>query len=275
LLGWEDSMPSFAHLPLILKPDGNGKLSKRAADKAGFPIFPLDWTDTDGNHADGFREAGYLPEAMVNFLAFLGWNPGGEKELYRMNDLVEAFSIERIGKAGTKFDIEKAQWYNQQYIKSSDTNNLAGDFIELLRKKHGISCDPKKAEQIVELLKARVTFGHEFVDQALYFFQEPLVYDEKVLRKKWTKEAANGLSAFAKKLQEEVDIDAERTQILFQDTLQKLEINPGKVMQALRLSLTGEGSGPDLMQIIAIMDGKSASDRINYSLQTLHDQINE
>ncbi|MFO7258727.1 MAG: glutamate--tRNA ligase, partial [Bacteroidota bacterium] len=178
-LGWEDSMPQFAHLPLLLKPDGNGKLSKRDADQMGFPIFPLDWTDpATGEKAIGFREAGYLPEALVNFLAFLGWNPGTEQELFTLDDLIGSFSLERINKAGARFDIQKAQWYNQQYLRRKSPETLASYLLDSLAVE-GIACPREKAIAIAGLMQDRITFPREIWEQGKYFFRPPESYDEK------------------------------------------------------------------------------------------------
>ncbi|HRI78557.1 MAG TPA: glutamate--tRNA ligase, partial [Cyclobacteriaceae bacterium] len=161
-LGWEKEMPEFAHLPLLLKPDGNGKLSKRDADQMGFPIFPLNWTDPNTNElAKGFRESGYLPDALINFLAFLGWNPGTEQELFSMEELVQAFSVARIGKAGARFDIHKAQWFNQQYLKAKTDEELSSYLLDSLAKEN-IACTKEKALKICAVMKERVTFTHDF-----------------------------------------------------------------------------------------------------------------
>ena len=269
-LGWAERMPGFAHLPLILKPDGNGKLSKRAADKAGFPIFPLKWNDPEsGEELVGFKEQGYLPEAMINFLAFQGWNPGGEQELFTLEALVEAFSLERVGKAGTRFDIEKAKWFNQHYLRETPTKNLVSDYLSTLSH----DCDNDTAEKIIELLKPRSTYPQDFIAQSLFFFEAPTVFDEKAIRKKWNAEAVKGLELFAKAIAGHSQIGSEEAKELYSSTLNEAGINPGKVMQPLRLALTGQGSGPDLMVIIEIMGGLSVAERISSSINTLSKYI--
>lgn len=269
-LGWEESMPKFAHLPLILKPDGNGKLSKRAAEKAGFPIFPINWTDPDTNELSvGFREEGFLPETMLNFLAFLGWNPGTEKELFSKEELIDAFSIERINKAGTKFDIDKAKWFNQQYLKLTNPKKLAETVKTDLSQKHGIECSLDLAEQIVELLKERVTFPHEIAPNSLYLFQPPQEYDEKVVSKKWDEEAIKAVSLFGDAISSKETISPDEAKELFFSVMEKNDLKAGKNMQALRISITGAGSGPDLMTIISILGGKAVNERINYSINQL------
>ncbi|WP_258105372.1 glutamate--tRNA ligase [Marinoscillum sp. MHG1-6] len=267
-LGWEDQMPQFAHLPLILKPDGNGKLSKRAADKAGFPIFPLNW-ELNGELTKGFREEGFLPEALINFLAFLGWNPGTEQEIFSLEELASQFSLERVNKAGTKFDIEKVRWFNQQYIKTYNPEKLAEIVISDLKVKYNIKCDQELALQIVDLLKERVTYPFEFADNCLFLFGHPKEYDEKVARKKWGEEAVRAVTLYGEKLSEVGDISPEAAKDLFFKLMEENGIGAGKNMQALRLSITGEGSGPDLMSIISIMGGKAVNERIQYSVEVL------
>lgn len=271
-LGWESEMPEFAHLPLILKPDGNGKLSKRAADKAGFPIFPLDWNDPEsGDLSNGFREMGFLPEAMLNFLAFLGWNPGTEQELFSLEELISEFKLERINKAGTKFDFEKAKWYNQQYIKTKEPSAFAADLITELEK-HGVSCDLKMASDLVELLKERVTFSHEFVGKSLVVLNDPLSFDEKTVAKKWSQDTKEALGLYAEQLGGLDAVGAEEAKSLFWSSLEKEGFKPGQFMQMLRVALTGQPSGPDLMSIIAILGPAKSSERIKNSLVLLASQ---
>ena len=269
-LGWEDEMPQFAHLPLILKPDGNGKLSKRAADKAGFPIFPLDWKDPEtGKISKGFKETGFLPEALINFLAFLGWNPGTEQEIFSLQELTQKFSEKRINKAGTKFDFEKAKWFNQQYIKNTDSKAFVHNLIQEFKKNQGIDCTPETAIQIIDLLKERVTFPQEFVEGGRIIFMNPPSFDEQVVQKKWNEDTPKALTLFAEKLYAHKNIDTESAKNLFWETLEAVSYNAGQFMQTLRLALTGEGSGPDLMTIIEILGGEKAADRIKSSIKML------
>ncbi|MDW3196637.1 MAG: glutamate--tRNA ligase [Cytophagales bacterium] len=268
--GWTDSMPKFAHLPLLMKPEGEGKLSKRAAAKAGFPIFPLSWQESvSGDQHIGFKERGYLPEALINFLAFLGWNPGGERELFTLEELVQEFSLERVGKAGTRFDIEKAKWFNQYYLRETPTKDLVGNYLSAIAH----DCTEETAGKIIELLKPRSTFPQDFVDQSKYFFEDPTEFDEKVIRKKWNAEAVKGLELFAAAISVHAQIGPEEAKELYSNTLNDAGINPGKVMQPLRLALTGQGSGPDLMIIIEIMGGLSVAERISSSINTLAKHI--
>jgi glutamyl-tRNA synthetase len=267
--GWEDTMPKFAHLPLILKPDGNGKLSKRAADKDGFPIFPLSWDISETEKAVGFKEAGFLPEALVNFLAFLGWNPGTEQEIFSMEELAEVFTLERVNKSGTKFDIEKAKWFNQQYLKAYDPTKIAAVITGDLKAKHGIEASSEMGISIFELLKERVTFPQEFADNCLFLFQNPTKYDEKVVSKKWDAEAVKAVTLYGEVLAEKGTITAEEAKNLFFSVLEANGMAAGKNMQPLRLSITGEGSGPDLMTIISIMGGVAVNERIQYSVSVI------
>lgn len=270
-LGWEDTMPRFAHLPLLLKPDGNGKLSKRDAEKHGFPIFPLDWTDHNtGEKVAGFREGGYLADATMNFLAFLGWNPGTTQEIFSLEELIEAFTVERIGKSGTKFDINKAQWFNQQYLKQKSGQELAPYLIESA-KKANIEVSAEQAAAICELMKERVTFPHDFWTQGGYFFVTPERYEEKVVRKKWTATAVEVLLAFAEELKQVADqaLDGDQIKELLNKVLEAKGIGMGKVMQPLRLAATGVGGGPDLMPVLAFLGPNTLAQRIEHAVKLL------
>jgi glutamyl-tRNA synthetase len=253
-LGWEDTMPQFAHLPLLLKPDGNGKLSKRDADLGGFPIFPLEWTDPKtGDKALGFREEGYYPEATTNFLAFLGWNPGTEQELFSMVELVEAFSFERVHKAGAKFDIQKANWFNQQYLKEKDDLTMAAQVQPLFAQKN-INISDEQAIQIVHLLKDRVHFVKDIVTESAFLFSAPEIYDQEIVAKKWNEEAERGIGAFASALAGyDGPYAGDTIKQVLSETLESAGIKMGKIMQALRLAVTGVGAGPDLMVTMEIL----------------------
>jgi len=250
--GWEDTMPRFAPLPLLLKPDGNGKLSKRDADKMGFPIFPLTWKDPNTNEvAVGYREAGYLPEAIINFLALLGWNPGTEQELFTMEELIEAFTLERIGKAGAKFDILKAQWFNQQYIRKRTE-----EMVEVLSKKlkeEGLHADQSTVRDVVEVLKERVTFPQDFWEQGKFFFVKP---DKK--------EALN--EAFVQKLSTLVDgkktLSAADYKSLIDLAATEAGVKSGQMMKPLRIAITGGTTGPDLMKTLEILGTEEVLNRI-------------
>lgn len=260
--GWENVRPQFAHLPLLLKPDGNGKLSKRDADKMGFPIFPLSWKDPKtGEQSIGYREAGYLPDALLNFLAFLGWNPGTEQEIFSMQQLTEAFSVERIGKAGAKFDIHKAQWFNQQYLKAK-TNAELSTFLLADLTREGLTCSQVKAEKVCQAMRERITFPQDIWLHGKFFFEAPIAFDEVVLAKKWNADAAAVLSAFSSKLSEASTVAADEAKAMLEAVCASLNIGAGKIMQALRISLTGGAAGPDLMLTIEIIGAKEAANRI-------------
>jgi glutamyl-tRNA synthetase len=271
-LGWEDTMPQFAHLPLLLKPDGNGKLSKRDGDKHGFPVFPIEghFPGKEGmpERFDGFREAGYLPEALINFLAFLGWNPGTSQEIFSMEELIKAFSIDRIGKSGTKFDIEKAKWYNQQYLKSKDSRDLVHFLIEDTQKA-GINTDHLDLIKICDALKERITFPHEILQDGMFFFREPEVYDENVTSKKWNSTAIDVLTEYARRIEAGEQLTASSAKSLLDNILTEKGVKVGQVMQALRLAITGMGAGPDLMLVLEILGKERVASRIRIAVKKL------
>lgn len=271
--GWEDTMPQFAHLPLLLKPDGNGKLSKRDADKHGFPIFPMDWTDPNtGDKAAGFKEGGYLPDAFLNFLAFLGWNPGDHREIFSLDELVEAFSIERIGKSGTKFDINKAKWYNEQYLRDRPDEELA-TFLIADVEKEGLTVEASKAAQIVAIMKERATFPSDLWNEGKFMLIAPTAFDESIASKKWNSDVVTVLNAYKVKLAnagEELTMESAKS--LLEAAAEENEIKIGKVMQAVRLAVTGVGAGPDLMAVFTIIGKVELAKRITFALETLQVQ---
>ena len=263
--GWEGSMPRFAHLPLLLKPDGNGKLSKRDADQLGFPIFPLNWTDPrSGDLAIGYREAGYLPEALINFLAFLGWNPGTEQEIFSMAELTQAFSMERIGKAGARFDIHKAKWFNQQYLKVKSDESLAEMLIDQLKKSGG-DCSFERAVKIAAALKERITFPQDLLETARFYFNAPETFDLAAVAKKWNDQVKKVLSDYAQALEKESDLTKSAAQQLLESVCQLNGIKTGQVLQLLRIALTGVGAGPDLMLSMEILGSQVCAERIQHA----------
>lgn len=272
-LGWENEMPEFAHLPLILKPDGNGKLSKRDGDKGGFPIFPLNWDDpVSGNLSEGFKEAGYLPETMVNFLSLLGWSPGNNDEMFTLDQLCEEFSIKRVGKAGTRFDIEKAKWFNQQYLKAKSNEELAEYLLNDLSDKQ-IECSKEKAAVICGMLKERVVFPTEFVQEAMFFFETPEVYDDKTVRKKWSPIAVEILSEFKDLVVDIEEFTAVKAKQSLIEIVNNKEAKLGAVMPTLRVALTGMGSGPDLLEIMDLLGSAEISKRIAIAIEKLSDRV--
>lgn len=268
-LGWEKDMPQFAHLPLLLKPDGNGKLSKRDADQLGFPIFPMNWTDPRTNEfARGFNEWGYLPEALINFLAFLGWNPGTTQELFSMDELIQAFTIERIGKAGARFDIHKAEWFNQQYLRAKSDDVLAGMLLDILQRE-GIPCTTEKAVKIASIMKERITFPQELWEQGKYFFHAPSQYDESVVQKKWNQDVVTVLTAYSQAVQAVPQLSAVIAKETLDQVTASVGIAVGKILQATRVAITGVGGGPDLMVIMEILGKDEVIQRINTAVATL------
>ena len=269
--GWEDTMPEFAHLPLLLKPDGNGKLSKRDGDKLGFPVFPLNWENKEtGETAAGFREQGYFADAFLNFLAFLGWNPGDDREIFSLEELIEAFSIERIGKAGTKFDIAKAKWYNEQYLREKSSAELA-QYVVADAASENITILPETAEAIVALMKDRVAFPAEIWAGCKFVVISPSEFDQQIASKRWNADAVTVLTAYAETLEafNGTLFDADTAKTLLGEAAEAKEIKLGKVMQAVRLAVTGVGAGPDLMQIFAILGPEEVAKRIRFALATL------
>ncbi|WP_428655354.1 glutamate--tRNA ligase [Runella sp.] len=262
--GW--TAPQFAHLPLLLKPEGNGKLSKRDADLGGFPIFPLQWQDpTTGTIARGFREDGYLQETLVNFLAFLGWNPGTEQELFTMDELIEAFSLERIHKAGARFDITKAKWFNQQYLKAKSDEELA-DLVQ--SQTSGI--ERQKLLKICHLMKDRVTFSQEILSEAAFLFEAPTTYEEAIVTGKWNADAIKAITAYVDDLKVyEGDFLADSAKAVWAAAAERVGVKMGKVMQALRLAVTGAGHGPDLMLTMEILGKDEVILRLEKALQIL------
>ncbi|MCU0338313.1 MAG: glutamate--tRNA ligase [Spirosomaceae bacterium] len=280
--GWE--APQFAHLPLLLKPEGNGKLSKRDADLGGFPIFPLLWQDPNtGTTARGFREDGYLKEALVNFLAFLGWNPGTEQELFTMDELIEAFSLERIHKAGARFDIAKAKWFNQQYLKAKSDEELVdslqsmvgGSGAEQTHNGKPINLQTVNLKQdnllkICRLMKDRVTFPQEILTEATFLFDAPDTYEEAVVTSKWNADAVKAIGAYIEDLKTyEGDFLADAVKAVWAATTEREGIKMGKVMQALRLAVTGVGHGPDLMLTMEILGKEEVIKRLEKALDVL------
>ena len=247
--GWQDTMPRFAHLPLLLKPVGNGKLSKRDGDKMGFPVFPLNWVNSDGETYHGYREDGYFPEAFVNLLAMLGWNPGTEQELFSMQELIEAFRIEKVGKSGAKFNPDKAKWFNKEYLRAKSDAQLASLYEPVL-KAHGVEADPAYVEKVVGLIKDRATFVADFWTIAPYLFVAPSDYVEKDLRKFGTPE--NWAMAH------EAITSGEDLESYIRDR----EWPMGKVMNCIRLALTGSGSGLGIHEIISCIGTQEAVRRV-------------
>lgn len=270
-LGWGETMPRFAHLPLILKPVGKGKLSKRDGDKMGFPVFPLLWEDPkSGEISRGYCEDGYFPEAFINMLAFLGWNPGTEQELFSLKELCEYFSLERVGKSGSKFDPEKAKWFNHQYLIRKEDKEIAELFVPILETKGVKVSDQARLEHICGLLKERVNFVSELWNQAYYFFQAPATYDPQFIKKRWKQDTNQIIGEALKFLNTLDDWSAIALKAKFSDYVNGKGWSFGSVMNPLRLCLVGAGIGPDLFEILAILGKKESVQRINSALDVIH-----
>ncbi|MFW5792771.1 MAG: glutamate--tRNA ligase [Bacteroidota bacterium] len=265
--GWKDNMPAFAHLPLLLKPDGNGKLSKRDGDRLGFPVFPLEWKDPKtGDISSGYRESGYFPDAFINMLALMGWNPGSEKELFSLDELINEFSIERVGKSGSKFDPEKAKWFNHQYLIKKSDEEIADKFQATLKSK-GLETDNEKLVKIISLVKDRVSFIHEIWDQASFFFIAPKYYDEKIIKKKWKENTGEILNNVIKELQDIKDFSVASIDKVLHDFMEKNEVPAGQLMIGLRVSLVGEGKGPDIKEIMTVLGKEETIKRIKKAIE--------
>ena len=268
-LGWEETMPRFAHLPLLLKPDGKGKLSKRDGDRLGFPVFPLEWTDPKtGETSSGYRESGYLPEAVVNFLALLGWNPGNDEELLSMDDLVRLFDLTKCSKAGAKFDYVKGQWFNHEYILNSDDEKLAPTFADILRD-NGIEAPMESVVRVVGLMKGRVNFVKELWPLCRFFFVAPTTYDEKTAKKRWKDFSARQMSELAALLEGLSDFSMAAQEEAVNAWLAENDYKMGDVMNAWRLTLVGEGKGPHMYEISSFLGQAETLKRMRRAIEIL------
>ena len=266
--GWTETQPQFAHLPLLLKPSGSGKLSKRDGDKFGFPVFPLEWKSPEGETARGYREDGYFPEAFVNLLALLGWNPGTEQEILSMDELIDQFSLERVSKSGARFDPEKSKWFNGQYLKRKNDKKLA-DLYQLELTEKNISVSANKLEKIVGLIKERATFVQDFWGLSSYFFVAPASYEEKAVKKFWKGENPARVDRIRNVLNGLVDFSAERIEPMVHDWIITYEYPMGQVMNCLRLAVVGSSQGPNLFEIFELLGKEETLKRIDYALKTI------
>ncbi len=267
-LGWENEMPEFAHLPLILKPSGKGKLSKRDGDKEGFPVFPLEWRPDNGEIASGYRESGYFADAVINILALLGWNPGTEQELFSMDELVNNFSLERVNKSGARFDPEKAKWFNQQYLQKKSNEELSILFQPILKEK-GIEATDDYVKTVVAMVKERAVFPIDIWDQASYFFVAPSEYDAKTKKKFWKESTPEIVNSCLNILKEEDSFTSVNTEEKIKAYIESNELGFGKVMNPLRLAIVGAGKGPHLFDIMEIIGKQESISRIEKALEVL------
>lgn len=267
--GWEDTRPEFAHLPLIMKPQGKGKLSKRDGDKMGFPVFPLQWNDPQsGEVYRGYREDGYFPEAFINLLALLGWNPGTEQELFSLEELCEVFSLDRVVKSGSRFDPEKAKWFNRQYFQQKKNSELTTLFAALLTEK-GISPSGEKVARVVTEIKERCAFVSDLWEQGSYFFEAPAGYDEKTIKKRWKEDTSDKLQAIAGLFETVENWNAEGIKTVFSDWMNEREWKFGDVMSPIRICLVGSNMGPDLFVICEILGQTETVERIRVALEKI------
>jgi len=258
--------PLFAHLPLLLKPDGKGKLSKRDGDKMGFPVFPLFWPY--GETAKGYREDGYYPEAFVNMLALLGWNPGTEQEIFSMQELIDSFSIDRVGKSGSRFDPEKAKWFNHQYLQKKSNNQLAMEFREFLRAQ-GHHVDIVDLEVLVGMVKERVSFVREIWEQTDFFFNSPATYDAEVIKKRWKEDSPSVLMELRSVLGAIDDFSAGTTETVTKAWIEEKGYNMGAVMNAFRLVVVGASRGPHMFDIISWIGREETLKRIDRGVSVI------
>lgn len=263
--GWE--APEFAHLPLIMKPIGKGKLSKRDGDKMGFPVFPLEWKSPNGEISSGYRESGYLPEAVINMLALLGWNPGTEKELFSLEELIYAFDIERVHKSGAKFNPEKTNWFQHQYIQRKDDKYFSNAMEQILEKKEIHSAI--NIDKLVKLIKERITFAEELWDQADFFFIPPTIYDKKSMKKAVKENTEELLKEVAYILEYQEEWESLILNNTIKNWIQKQKIGFGNVMMPLRLSLVGDMRGPDVFDILELIGKNESIQRINKFIEEI------
>ena len=265
--GWE--APEFAHLPLLLKPEGNGKLSKRDGDRLGFPVFPLAWNDPkSGEISRGYREDGYFPEAFINMLALLGWNPGTEQELFNLQELTEAFSIDRVGKSGSKFDPGKAAWFNHQYLIQKSNEELAGLFMPILQQK-GYLAETDFVARVIGLVKERVNFVSEIWDQVNFFFVTPDSYDPQAVKKRWKADSYQQMTELKTLLAKVDDFSASHLEDITKAWLEEKQYGMGAVMNAFRIIVVGELKGPHLFDIIALIGQEETLNRLARGLHEL------
>jgi glutamyl-tRNA synthetase len=268
-LGWEDVMPKFAHLPLLLKPEGNGKLSKRDGDRLGFPVFPLEWKDpATGEVSSGYRESGYLPEAVMNLLAFLGWNPGTTQEIFSREELVEAFTLDRVSKSGAKFDQNKAKWFNQQYVRHTPDKVLA----ESLKKDvlaHNLNYSEEYITKVCGLIKEKISFIKELWEIGSYFFVAPTQYDEAVITKRWNDKSPLVLQDLIQLVRGNQAFDAASFEVNYNEALSKNGVSNKEFLQLLRVCLSGVAGGPPIFEMAQLFGKEVTLERLQDALSNI------
>lgn len=267
--GWEDTMPRFAHLPLLLKPEGKGKLSKRDGDRLGFPVFPLEWHSPSSDEvSSGYREAGYFPEAVLNFLAFLGWNPGTEREIYSLDELAELFDITKCSKAGARFDYQKGIWFNHEYVLAKSAEEIASLFAPVV-KAHGVDESMERITKVVAMMKDRVNFVKELWPLCSFFFIAPQEYDEKTRKKRWKEDSAKQMEELAQLLESIEDFSVEGQESVVEKWIEEKGYKLGNIMNAWRLALVGEGKGPGMFDISAFLGKEETLSRMRRAVEIL------
>jgi len=269
--GWEEVMPKFAHLPLLLRPDGNGKLSKRDGDRLGFPFYATAWRNPEtGETTNGYRENGFLHEAYINFLAFLGWNPGTQKEIFSMDELIEAFSLERVGKHGARYDFEKLMWYNHQYIKATPSEQLATEVLPSLESRNWVK-PFEYTVRVWDLLKERTQLLSDFFEQASYFYETPTTFEPEVVAKAWKENTNRALQLVLDEFlaMPPTDWQGGTIEAAFQNVLQTASIKAGEVMRPYRLAISGQGTGPAVWDMTELLGQKEVVARLAFALKTI------
>ncbi len=266
--GWE--APQFAHLPLLLKPDGNGKLSKRDGDRLGFPVFPLFWTDPkSGETASGYKQSGYYPEAFINMLALLGWNPGTEQEIFNMEELTEAFSLDRCSKSGAKFNVEKTKWFNHEWLMRKPEEEVGKDYRQWLKEEKNIDISLEFAIKVAGLVKDRVNFVKEIWEQSFFFFEAPTSYDEVTVKKRWKENSAQTMRDVAEVIRNIDDFNLANIDATLNHWIETSGLSMGLVMNSLRLMLVGAGKGPHIGEIIELIGKEEVLRRIDAGIKAL------
>ncbi len=269
-LGWEETMPKFAHLPLLLKPEGSGKLSKRDGDRLGFPVFPLKWTDPETNDiSSGYRESGYLPHAVINFLALLGWNPGHDEEIMSLNDMIRLFSFERCSKSGAKFDFEKAKWFNHEYIQTTSNDELETMFRPILEE-NGVTASKEFSRDVIGLIKNRAHLIDDLWDQGKFFFVAPTSYDAKTVKKRWKEETPTQLAELIELIETTNDFSSNNLETIVKQWIESKQYHLGNIMNAFRLALVGEPKGPHIFDIIALIGKEETINRLKRAVTTIN-----
>jgi glutamyl-tRNA synthetase len=267
--GWD--CPEFAHLPLLLRPDGNGKLSKRDGDRLGFPVFPTNWTTAEGELYSGYREKGYLPEAFINMLALLGWNPGTTQEIFTLDELCEAFTLERVSKAGAKFDPDKTKWFQQHYLRALNNEEIAAQLYEI----GGFDMPLDRLAIICGLMKERATFAQDILTEGAYLFDRPTVFDKETILKKWKDETTSYIKEWSAIVANISTFTAEEIEKAFKSFLEAKQVGIGAVLLPYRLCVTGVGAGPGMFDISAFLGKEEVLARLESGLTHIQNMRDE